>query len=279
MGALQARPAHRPYPGRRSAGHQPRPVGDRPGARGRIFQRLERGRGARTARSSWSATSSRRSSASRAPTRSEFERAARLGARHNRRRCARRDEDSDEPWSRARVPRPVDRRQLPLGAGGARRRRCGDRRGRLSATWACPTRRTRTARISTAGPGWSSCGSRSPSRTSDEGDEGEEGWLGEDARLYAGALAQQVRRWLDEAPVLASTKRPLSAGDILILVRSRGELASLIVARLFAEGVPVAGIDRLHLHKPLAVRDLLAAVASRCSRSTTSTSPICWSRR
>ena len=52
----------------------------------------------------------------------------------------------------------------------------------------------------------------------------------------------------------------LSAGDILVLVRSRGELASLIVARLFEEGVPVAGIDRLHLHKPLAVKDLLAAV-------------------
>ena len=57
-----------------------------------------------------------------------------------------------------------------------------------------------------------------------------------------------------------STQRPLTAGDILILVRSRGELASLIVARLFAAGVPVAGIDRLFLSKPFAVRDLLAAV-------------------
>ena len=93
------------------------------------------------------------------------------------------------------------------------------------------------------------------------GEEGEEGWLGEDARHYASALAAQIRRWLDEAPVLASTKRPMSAGDVLILVRSRGELASLIVARLFEAGVPVAGIDRLHLQEPLAVKDLLAAVA------------------
>ena len=91
-------------------------------------------------------------------------------------------------------------------------------------------------------------------------EEGEEGWLGEDERLYAGELARQVRRWLDEKPLLATTRRPLTAGDILVLVRSRGELASLIVARLFAEGVPVAGIDRLHLHKPLAVKDLLAAI-------------------
>ena len=91
-------------------------------------------------------------------------------------------------------------------------------------------------------------------------DEGEEGWLGEDERLYAGQLAREVRSWIDAQPVLATTKRPLCAGDILILVRSRGELASLIVARLFEAGVPVAGIDRLHLHKPLAVKDLLAAI-------------------
>ena len=44
-------------------------------------------------------------------------------------------------------------------------------------------------------------------------------------------------------------------------MRSRGELASLIVARLFEARVPVAGIDRLHLSKPFAVRDLLAAIA------------------
>jgi ATP-dependent helicase/nuclease subunit A len=94
-----------------------------------------------------------------------------------------------------------------------------------------------------------------------EAEEGEEGWLDESERLYAGALAAQVKQWLDDAPVLDSTKRPLSPGDILVLVRSRGELASLIVARLFEQGVPVAGIDRLHLQKPLAVQDLIAAVA------------------
>jgi ATP-dependent helicase/nuclease subunit A len=65
---------------------------------------------------------------------------------------------------------------------------------------------------------------------------------------------------VEEAPVLPSTDRLLTPGDILVLVRSRGELASLIVARLFSAGVPVAGVDRLHLHEPLAVQDLLAAV-------------------
>ncbi|HKX93018.1 MAG TPA: double-strand break repair helicase AddA [Sphingomicrobium sp.] len=95
-----------------------------------------------------------------------------------------------------------------------------------------------------------------------EGDgSGEEGWLDADARAYADRLAEQVAAWITDAPMLDSTRRPLTPGDILILVRSRGELASLIVARLFARRVPVAGIDRLFLSKPFAVRDLLAAVA------------------
>jgi ATP-dependent helicase/nuclease subunit A len=94
----------------------------------------------------------------------------------------------------------------------------------------------------------------------DELEEGEEGWIDEPTRLYADAIARQVQRWLAEAPVLATTGRPLTPGDIMILVRSRTELASLIVARLYAQHVPVAGIDRLHLHKPLAVKDLLAAI-------------------
>ena len=94
----------------------------------------------------------------------------------------------------------------------------------------------------------------------DDSDEGEEHYVSLRDRHYAGALAERIRLVIEEAPVLASTGRPLAPGDILVLVRSRGELASLIVARLFSAGVPVAGVDRLHLHEPLAVHDLLAAV-------------------
>ncbi|MCY7340180.1 MAG: double-strand break repair helicase AddA [Sphingomonas bacterium] len=101
-----------------------------------------------------------------------------------------------------------------------------------------------------------------PADRDDDGDEpGEEGWVTEPVRRYADALAKQVKAWLDEAAPLALTGRPLCAGDILILVRSRTELASLLVARLYAHGVPVAGIDRLHLSKPLAVKDLLSVIA------------------
>ncbi len=94
----------------------------------------------------------------------------------------------------------------------------------------------------------------------EEGDEGEESWITLRARQYAEALAERIRELVREAPYLASTGRALTAGDVLVLVRSRGELASLIVARLFSAGVPVAGVDRLHLHEPLAVQDLLATV-------------------
>jgi ATP-dependent helicase/nuclease subunit A len=91
-------------------------------------------------------------------------------------------------------------------------------------------------------------------------DAGEEGWIDDAARDFAGRLARQVRDWLREPLWLAGRGRALRPEDVLILVRKRGDLASLIVARLHAESVPVAGVDRLRLDAPLAVRDLMAAI-------------------
>ena len=93
----------------------------------------------------------------------------------------------------------------------------------------------------------------------EEEDEGEEGWLSDSVRLYARKLAKQVKAWIDRPFPVGKERRPLQPQDILILLRSRGELAGLIVARLHAEGVPVAGVDRMTLSAPLAVQDLLAA--------------------
>ncbi|MGH6659255.1 MAG: UvrD-helicase domain-containing protein, partial [Sphingomicrobium sp.] len=92
-------------------------------------------------------------------------------------------------------------------------------------------------------------------------DDDEEGWIDLRERRYAERLAEQVSQWTHSGEVLGSTGQPVRPGDILILVRSRGELASLIVARLFEARVPVAGIDRLHLHEPHAVQDLLGAMS------------------
>ncbi|QJU58692.1 double-strand break repair helicase AddA [Sphingomonas sp. AP4-R1] len=91
-------------------------------------------------------------------------------------------------------------------------------------------------------------------------DEGDESWLDDATRGFAQRLAQQVSEWLAQPLWLPGKGRALRPEDILILVRRRGELASLIVARLHAESVPVAGVDRLRLDAPLAVRDLMAAI-------------------
>ena len=90
--------------------------------------------------------------------------------------------------------------------------------------------------------------------------EGEEDWAADQERVLAARIARQIREWIDSGLMLESRGRPVRAGDIMILVRRRSELARLIVARLYEEKVAVAGIDRLRLNAPLAVRDLLAAL-------------------
>ncbi|KQU55627.1 DNA helicase UvrD [Sphingomonas sp. Leaf339] len=91
-------------------------------------------------------------------------------------------------------------------------------------------------------------------------DDDEEAWITDAVRQLAGDIARTIRRWLDKKTMLGAKGREMRPEDIMILVKRRGELASLLVARLYAEGVPVAGVDRLRLNAPLAVQDLLAAV-------------------
>ena len=90
--------------------------------------------------------------------------------------------------------------------------------------------------------------------------EGEEGWIDDAVRELAGRVARAIKGWLAAGVMLEKAGRPLRPEDIMILVKRRGDLAALIVARLYAEGVSVAGIDRLRLNAPLAVQDLLAAI-------------------
>ncbi|MFC6622172.1 double-strand break repair helicase AddA [Novosphingobium panipatense] len=89
-------------------------------------------------------------------------------------------------------------------------------------------------------------------------------WLSRPDRQMAERIALQVREWLDEQgpgfTLVKGRPRRARAEDIMVLVRQRKELAGLIVARLHAAGVPVAGVDRLRLGAPLAVKDLVAAL-------------------
>ncbi|WP_428684091.1 double-strand break repair helicase AddA [Sphingopyxis sp.] len=72
----------------------------------------------------------------------------------------------------------------------------------------------------------------------------------------AKAIAGEVQDWIAHG----KDGRPVSPGDIMILVRRRRDLAARIVARLQALHVPVAGVDRFALTQPLAVQDLIAAM-------------------
>ena len=91
-------------------------------------------------------------------------------------------------------------------------------------------------------------------------DEGEEGWAPEATRILARSIARQVKDWLRDGLWIASRDRAMVPGDVMILLRKRGELAPLLVARLLEEGVPVAGVDRFRLQAPLAAQDLIAAM-------------------
>ncbi|QDM40167.1 double-strand break repair helicase AddA [Altererythrobacter sp. TH136] len=98
-------------------------------------------------------------------------------------------------------------------------------------------------------------------RGDDADDDGPEDWLSEPEGAMANRIADQVRVWLrDGFPLVKGGTRNAGPGDIMVLVRKRRELAGLIVARLHAAGVPVAGVDRLRLGAPLGVKDLLAAL-------------------
>ena len=97
----------------------------------------------------------------------------------------------------------------------------------------------------------------------EDGDDGEADWLSEPERELADRIARQVKEWTDERGQglhLAKYQRRARPGDVMVLVRKRGALAALLVARLHAHGVAVAGVDRLRLGAPLAVKDLVAAL-------------------
>jgi ATP-dependent helicase/nuclease subunit A len=80
--------------------------------------------------------------------------------------------------------------------------------------------------------------------------------------MMARNLARSIADWLShEAPLmLPGSGRRAAPQDILVLVRKRSGLMNALVAALHEARVPVAGVDRLNLTEPLAVRDLIALV-------------------
>ncbi len=71
-------------------------------------------------------------------------------------------------------------------------------------------------------------------------------------------LARRIRALTSGAEILQARGRPIRPGDVMVLVRRRGDFVDLLVKELKAEGVPVAGLDRMVLMKQLAIQDLAA---------------------
>ncbi|MFO1190182.1 MAG: double-strand break repair helicase AddA [Alphaproteobacteria bacterium] len=73
-------------------------------------------------------------------------------------------------------------------------------------------------------------------------------------------IAATIKGWIgrEDLPSRGRTVRP---GDVLILVRRRNAFFRAMVQALKAQGVPVAGSDRMVLTDEIAVRDLMAAGA------------------
>ncbi|WP_395618984.1 double-strand break repair helicase AddA [Sphingorhabdus sp.] len=102
--------------------------------------------------------------------------------------------------------------------------------------------------------------SAQPDGQEDGSSDEEEDWFSDEKRALAEKLSDHVKALIDAKPWLVSKGRPLEPGDIMFLLRSRGDMASMLVAQLHERNVPVAGVDRLRLLQPLVVQDLLAAI-------------------
>ncbi|EPX84418.1 DNA helicase/exodeoxyribonuclease V, subunit A [Rubellimicrobium thermophilum DSM 16684] len=84
-------------------------------------------------------------------------------------------------------------------------------------------------------------------------------------RVLAARIAQTVRAMLDSGHVPVERdgrwyRRPVTPGDIMILVQRRNVLFHAIIRELKAADLPVAGADRLRLREELAVRDVEAVL-------------------
>lgn len=107
-------------------------------------------------------------------------------------------------------------------------------------------------------------------------------------------LADRIAGWIKQktdpkGPTLLPARgnkpaRPMTAGDVLILVQRRSTLFAEIIRACKQAGLPVAGADRLKLGAELAVRDLaallsfLATPEDDLSLATVLRSPLCgWS--
>ena len=77
-------------------------------------------------------------------------------------------------------------------------------------------------------------------------------------------IASEIKAMIDSGvhiPSAPGKSRAVQAGDVLILVQTRGTLFSQIIRACKQAGLPIAGADRLKLGEELAVKDLVALLS------------------
>jgi ATP-dependent helicase/nuclease subunit A len=71
-------------------------------------------------------------------------------------------------------------------------------------------------------------------------------------------IAAQIREWIDRGVRLPSRGRPISPGDVMILLPRREPFATPLIQALKEQHVPVSGADRMRLTDHIAVKDLIS---------------------
>jgi ATP-dependent helicase/nuclease subunit A len=71
-------------------------------------------------------------------------------------------------------------------------------------------------------------------------------------------IADRIKEWTGGTTRLPDRDRPISPGDIMILLPRREPFGPEIIRRLKERGIPVAGADRIRLTEQMAVMDLIA---------------------
>ncbi len=81
------------------------------------------------------------------------------------------------------------------------------------------------------------------------------------AASLAQYIADTIHSWLESKEILPSTGRPVTPGDIMILVRKRMPFTEPLMRALKNKGIPVSGADRMILNDQISVQDLLAVAS------------------
>ena len=74
----------------------------------------------------------------------------------------------------------------------------------------------------------------------------------------AARIAKTISDWIASGEHLRSEGRPVTPGDVLILLRKRQPFAPVMIRALKARGLPVAGADRIRVTEQIAVQDLVS---------------------